>query len=254
MIGDAWLAEIWIYPVKALDGECVEQARITTGGSLEFDRRWALADESGSFVNGKRSRLIHEIRSSFNFADQSIRLDRGASAFQGPLLFCAPWLSAELGVAVTITENTEAGFPDDTDSPGPTVISRATLAETGSWFGLSIAEMRARLRPNLVLDGLPAFGEDQLFAGPGTRVQFRIGEVEIEGNNPCQRCMVPSRDPVTGEERAGFQKLFATRRAATLPHWVNRERFNHYYRASVNTVIGTRETGKLLREGDRVNL
>lgn len=253
MTGDAWLAEIWVYPVKALDGERVEQALITPGGSLEFDRRWALADESGSFLNGKRSRTIHEIRSRFDFAQRAIHLERGASSFQGPLMFCAPWLSAELGMAVELTENRETGFPDDTESPGPTIISRATLAETGSWFGLSSCEMRARLRPNLVLDGLPSFGEDQLFAGTGSRVRFRIGEVEIEGNNPCQRCVVPSRDPLTGEERAGFQKLFATRRAATLPGWVNRERFTHYYRVSVNTAIGSGEAGKLLRQGDRVN-
>ncbi len=253
MTGGACLAEIWIYPVKALDGQQVEQARITAGGSLEFDRRWALADESGTFVNGKRSRTIQEIRSRFDLAARTIRLERGASSFDGPLVLCEPWLSTELGVPVKLTENSETGFPDDTESAGPTIISRATLAETGSWFGLSSTEMRARLRPNLVLDGLPAFGEDELFTGLEERVRFQIGGVEIQGVNPCQRCVVPSRDPSTGEERAGFQKLFATRRAATLPEWVNRSRFTHYYRVSVNTMVASSEAGKLLRQGDRVN-
>lgn len=249
-----WLAEIWIYPVKALDGELVQEAHVTPGGSLAFDRRWAMTDASGSFMNGKRNRTIHQVRSRFDFTSETIRLEYAETRFDGPVSEAGGWLAEVLGVPVTIAEDAARGFPDDTDSPGPTVISRATLDETGSWFGVSGDEMRARLRPNLVLNGVPAFAEDRLFSGIGRTVGFSIGEVALTGINPCQRCVVPSRDPLTGAETPGFQKIFATKRAATLPEWVNREKFNHFYRVSVNTVIAPDQAGKCLRTGDGIVL
>jgi uncharacterized protein YcbX len=40
------------------------------------------------------------------------------------------------------------------------------------------------------------------------------------------------------------------KRAATLPDWAARERFNHYYRLAVNTRIGVSETGKMISVND----
>jgi uncharacterized protein YcbX len=248
------LGEIWIYPVKALDGQRVSEARITTGGSLEFDRRWAIVDESGGLVNGKRTRAIHQLRANFDFVTRIVRIERLGEEVANRVEHCAEWLSRQLLIPVRIEENTVAGFPDDTDAPGPTVIGRATLAECASWFAIGAEEMRARLRPNLVIDGLEPFGEDRLVAGEGTTVRFAIGEVVFEGINPCQRCVVPSRDPFTGVELPGFQKRFAGQREATLPAWVNRERFTHFYRASVNTSILPGGAGKFLREDDPLRL
>lgn len=252
MTAGATIDAIWIYPVKALDGVSVPEARITPGGSLEFDRRWAIVNKAGGFFNGKRSRVVHEIRCRFDLSQHRVRLEREGRSFEGPIDLSAPWLSRELGEPVRIEENARSGFPDDTEAPGPTIISRATLAETGAWFGIGAEEMRARLRPNLVIEGLPPFGEDRLFAHEGTRIRFLAGCIEIEGINPCQRCVVPSRDPATGNVFPGFQKTFATRRAETLPPWTHRDRFDHYYRVSVNTAIGPGEAGKWLRVGDPV--
>ena len=78
---------------------------------------------------------------------------------------------------------------------------------------------------------------------------FRVGDVQMEGINPCQRCVVPTRDPETGEVDDRFQKIFIQKRQATLPEWVERSRFNHFYRLAVNTRIPTSEAGKLLALG-----
>ncbi|WPR72760.1 MOSC N-terminal beta barrel domain-containing protein [Flavobacterium sp. NG2] len=43
------LSEIWIYPVKSLGGIALSHAKVTLRG-LEYDRRWMLVDEKGTFI------------------------------------------------------------------------------------------------------------------------------------------------------------------------------------------------------------
>jgi uncharacterized protein YcbX len=114
--------------------------------------------------------------------------------------------------------------------------------------------MRVRLRANVEIDGVPAFWEDRLYGADGAPVAFRVGEVALEGTNPCARCVVPSRDPLTGAEIATFQKIVAQRRAATLPAWAERSRFDHFYRLAVNTRPAGAQTGRTLRVGDAVRI
>src|SRR5581483_2540325 len=98
-----------------------------------------------------------------------------------------------------LVENLVNGFPDDLNAPGPTVISTATLRTVASWFpGLTVDDMRLRFRANLEIDGVEPFWEDRLYGEQGESVTIRIGRVTIEGVNPCQRCVVPTRDPSTG--------------------------------------------------------
>ena len=61
----------------------------------------------------------------------------------------------------------------------------------------------------------------------------------MEGTNPCQRCVVPTRDSLTGAASSGFATEFARRRAATLPPWADRRRFDHFYRLTVNTRLAS---------------
>jgi hypothetical protein len=74
----------------------------------------------------------------------------------------------------------------------------------------------------------------------------------LAGVNPCQRCVVPTRDPNTGEKYPHFQRIFTQQRQATLPSWTTRSRFNHYYRLSVNTRIQSSQAGKVISIGDKV--
>jgi uncharacterized protein YcbX len=127
-------------------------------------------------------------------------------------------LSDYFGFPVKFVQNSETGFPDDTTATGPTVISTETLETVTSWFpGLSVEEMRLRLRTNLEIAGVPPFWEDHLFAEAGDCVQFQVGEVLFEGINPCQRCVVPTRNSITGVTCANFQKIFVTKRKESLP-------------------------------------
>jgi uncharacterized protein YcbX len=176
--------------------------------------------------------------------------ERGAFELDSDPGELAAWLSRALGRPVSVRRDDGGGFPDDEAAPGPTVISTATLEAVAAWFpGLDADSMRRRLRANIELDGVPAFWEDRLYGAAGTVVRFHIGTVAFEGTNPCQRCVVPSRDPLTGEVTPAFSKHVAERRAATLPAWAERTRFDHFYRLAVNTRAPL-AAGHTIRTGD----
>ncbi|HEX8871510.1 MAG TPA: hypothetical protein VF758_02015, partial [Candidatus Acidoferrum sp.] len=124
------------------------------------------------------------------------------------------------------------------------------------WFpGIALDEARMRFRTTLEVEGVPAFWEDRLFReNERSVVRFTIGELHLEGSNPCARCPVPPRDPFTGVSVDGFQKRFTELRDASLPEWSPRERFDHFYRFATNTRVAPSETGKVLRVGDVVTL
>jgi uncharacterized protein YcbX len=80
---------------------------------------------------------------------------------------------------------------------------------------------------------------------------LEVGGVELRGANPCQRCVVPTRDPDTGEEHPGLRERFVAERERTLPEWAERSRFDHFFGMAANTVVPESEWGEELRVGDR---
>ncbi|HEY9655137.1 MAG TPA: MOSC domain-containing protein, partial [Crinalium sp.] len=80
------------------------------------------------------------------------------------------------------------------------------------------------------------------------------GNVHFAGVNPCQRCIVVTRDAITGEPYPYFQKMFVTKRKETLPEWAEASRFNHFYRLAVNTCVVQPQAGAILRVGDTIAL
>ncbi len=259
MLATPYLAKILIYPVKSLDGLELQHTGFMPGGALRHDRQYALMDPEGAFVNGKRYASIHRLRSSLCLDTMvlSLTIEGETSTHQFHLQNDCPaleaWLSDYFAQPTTLAQETTIGFPDDVASPGPTVVSTATLETIASWFPeLTVEDVRRRFRANLELDGVPPFWEDRLFSGSGEPVPFHIGDVQLLGINPCQRCIVPTRNSYTSDATPGFQKTFVAQRQRLLPEWAARHRFNHFYRLSVNTRVPVSEVGKVLRVGDRV--
>ena len=260
LTGSPRLARITIFPVKSLDGLDVQESRVRGGAGLAHDREYRLVDHEGQTVNGKRlgEKLIG-LRSTFDLAFGELSIDDNGDRLTARLPRDADdlerWLSERLEWSASLERDPELGFPDDTSATGPTVISRATLAEVGAWFDLDEEEARRRFRANLEIDGVPPFWEDRLFSAEGETRQFQVGHVLFEGVNPCARCAVPSRDSRTGviADKA-FAKKFAQRRKQTLPDWAEISRFDHYYRLAVNTLLPKSENGKTLQRGDEVRL
>ena len=254
------LSQILVYPIKSLDGVSVKEARVTAGGILEFDRVHAIVDEKGTYVNGKRNARVHLLRTEFAPGFREVRVwETGDSARQtfsleepAPL---SQWLSAFFGFGVRIVSETNSGFPDDKTAFGPTITSEASLKTVSEWFPpLDVASARRRFRSNLEVAGDVPFWEDNLFGAPSELKPFRIGPVQFLGHNPCQRCVVPTRDPDRSESIPNFQKSFMELRRKHLPPWSNPDRFNHYYRFAINTSVPASEAGKRLRVGDEIFL
>ncbi|MGC1275306.1 MAG: MOSC N-terminal beta barrel domain-containing protein [Planctomycetaceae bacterium] len=254
------LAHIDLYPIKSFDPVAVEAARVLPAGGLEHDRQYAVFDKAGKLVNGKRTPLVHRLQSSFDDSFEQVTLTDREDGRTATFSFAADrprleaWLAERFGFPVDLREDKTSGFPDDTLSSGPTIIAAETLAHVGDWFGVPFDEARRRFRANLVVEGGGPFWDDRLFAEPGETVTFRIGEAMFFGTNPCARCVVPSRDSVTGEQRPGFAKEFAVRRRESLPAWSHTDAFDHFYRLAVNTRFFAPATGGRLRVGDDVEV
>jgi len=111
---------------------------------------------------------------------------------------------------------------------GPSVISTATLRTVADWFDeLTVEGVRRRLRANVEVGGVEPFWEDR-FVGADAPA-FEVGGVRFEGVTPCGRCVVPQRDPDTGDPTPGFREQFVRRREETFPDWADADAFDHYY-------------------------
>ncbi|WP_435346486.1 MOSC domain-containing protein [Haloarchaeobius sp. HRN-SO-5] len=254
------VARLRVYPVKSLDPVDVDTVQVNAG-ALRHDREYAIVDGDREFVTGKREPALHRVRSRYDPGRRELSVrEHDADAWttfsmdaeRGRL---NAWLSEFLGYPVSVVRDAAGGMPDDTDASGPTVIARETVERVADWYdGVDADEVLRRLRPNVVVDAGEPFWEDRLYADRESVRAFSIGDVEFHGVGPCQRCVVPTREPDTGEETPGFRERFIERRAATLPDWANRDRFDHHYRVMVNTRIPESSWGSELAVGDRVEL
>lgn len=257
------LTRIQLFPIKSLDPVVVREARIGPNGGLECDRVWAMCSADGRWFNGKRTEAIHQLHAVFAEDLSAVTLSGTNGRGVRPATFpfpsgtseAAAWFSEFFGEFVIVHYATE-GFPDDGLATGPTIVSTASLEAVRGWFPwITLDSLRLRFRTSLEISGVPAFWEDQLFGPDETSiVRFRVGEVQFEGSNPCERCSVPPREPSTGLATPAFQKRFADLRQAQLPSWAPAERFDHFYRLAVNTRVPGSERGKLLRLGDPLRL
>jgi uncharacterized protein len=255
------VTRITIFPVKSCDGISCSQVDVLPSGALRHDRQFALVDATGRFINAKRTALIHQVRLT---VDPESRLFTAARRDDGDPISghldhdgrqLSDWLSHFFSLEVSLVENVETGFPDDLEASGPTVVSSATLETVASWYpGLTVDNIRCRFRANIEIDGAEPFWEDRLFREDRKPQPFRIGAVTFGGTNPCQRCVVPTRDPWTGDVApAAFAQVFRQQREKSLPAWAARNRFDHFYRLTTNTQSLQTNTGTI-RLGDVVEI
>ena len=249
------LARITIYPCKALDGHVLDHVGVTQAGTLAGDRAYALVDAAGAPINGKRHPQVHAVRCRWDADLRGAVVRHGDDERHLGIEDLPQWVAERTGMSVELRHDGLHGFPDDREAGGPTVVSTPTYDHVGSWFGLNVEAIRLRFRTNLEFDDCETFWEDRLYGEPGNRIAFRIGEVLVHGINPCRRCVVPTRDALTGAATPEFAKRFMAERRASLPPWVAAGRFtDNAYRLAVNTIIPASEAGKTLHVGDQVSL
>lgn len=252
---------ITIYPVKSLDGISLQKAQIGNGGCLLHDREYAIVDSNGKFVNGKSNAQTHLLRSAVDFENELISFRHESEDewvqfhLQNDISEINGFLSAFFKMPVQLIRNTEGEFLDIPVQSGVTVLSEASLQTVGTWFNnMDLDETRKRFRATIEITGAPAFWEDKLFLEAGTAIEFKIGEVTLYGISPRARCVVPTRQPQTGEVIHGFPKTFAQQRTKSLPHWSTLQDYGHGYYLSVDCYIPATEFGKWIVTGNELTI
>jgi uncharacterized protein YcbX len=254
-----------IYPVKSCRGIPLGTATLDRWG-IQHDRNWMVVDAEGLFVSQRtqprlalvepalgKERLtlrapempVLELpvsgRAGRDFAvsiwKSSCRaLDQGDAA--------AEWFSHYLGQAARLVR-IGGGFEravDETVYPTGADVAFADAYPLLVLSVASLADLNVRLRepvpmnrfrPNLVIDGCPAFAED-------TWSRIRIGEVHFQFLTACKRCSITTVDQATGLQ--GKEPL------STLATFRNSDGAVLFGRNVVHQGVGT------LRVGDAVEV
>ena len=217
------VASLHVYPVKSCRGVDLTEARLTEAG-LEHDREWMIVTPEGRFVTQREQPRLALISTSLD--DRGLQLAApGTPGVSVPLDFkgepvqvtvwrdrcdahdqgdvAARWLSELLGQPLRLVRFDPAHrrLSDAAWTGGVDAVSRfsdgfALLAISLS----SLADLNARLpaplpmnrfRPNLVLDGLPPYGEDALG-------DLMAGGVRLRRVKPCMRCSITTTNQLTG--------------------------------------------------------
>lgn len=226
------LRSIVVYPIKSCGPVALERAVLRRRG-LVHDRRFMIVDARGHFVTQREEPRLSLVR--LTLEGESLWVEApGQPALEvaldpdhhahGALHTVTVWrstlvapevpalsrfFSATLGRALVCVAMTSAMHREINPKyarPGDEVsfadgyplllASESSRLDLEARAGTTL-EM-ARFRPNVVVEGAPAWDEDHW-------PELRIGEVLFRAPKPCARCVITTLDPQTG--RAGKEPL-----------------------------------------------
>jgi uncharacterized protein YcbX len=171
------VAALWRYPVKSLAGEPLQTAELTLDG-VTGDRTVHVRGSRGPLTGRTRHDLLTVSASTAPDGVPQVAGHAWDSAAARELVQAAGGPDAELAAY---------DGPERFDIANLLVATDGALARFG-------ADVR-RLRPNLLLDGVPDHTEP---TWPGRAVA--IGDALVGVHSVRQRCIVTSIDPDTGEQ------------------------------------------------------
>ena len=216
--------ELNVYPLKSGRGIRQSSVRLVATG-CEWDRHWMITDAAGTFLSQRTHPRLAHIQPELSDEGLTLRapdvpplrlpleplgapvavqvwkdrcegLDQGedASAWASTILaqpvrlvrvvdqprrMANPQFAGPMPMPVTFAD----GFPI-------LVCNRASLDDLNTRMPEPVP--MERFRPNIVLNGLPAFAEDRI-------ASLRIGPITLSLVKPCTRCVITSTDQRTGE-------------------------------------------------------
>ena len=220
-----------VHPVKSCAAITLDEVLLIETG-FEFDRAWMVVDSSGVFVTQRELPHLALVQQTLKHTELVLRapgmiaLHLALDAVQAPCRvrvwndevsaydigdLAAQWFSDFLARPLRLVrfdpeqrrlssrdwtgdieaENTFAdGFPILVSSTASLVELNRRLVAQGE-----AAVTMARFRPNLVLDGLDAHGEDHL-----DEIIFTTGDgpIRLKLVKPCARCTIPDVEPASG--------------------------------------------------------
>ena len=220
------------YPVKSCAGVALPRSLLVETG-LELDRCWMLVDARGRFVTQRELPRMALVQPTLKHYEMVLRApgmlalhialdavespcrvtvwkDEVAAYDMGPL--AAQWFSDFLGQTVRLVRfdpeqkrlsnrkwtgeiEAENAFSDGYPI---LVASQAGLDELNRRLAAAghAAVTMERFRPNIVIHGVEANGEDHL---DDIAFDTRDGAVRLKLVKPCARCPIPDIDPATAE-------------------------------------------------------
>jgi uncharacterized protein YcbX len=238
------IADLFIYPVKSCKGIPVESSPVGRMG-LRYDRQWVFIDDAGAFLaqrsdsgRGIGVRTMCLIGTAIGDG-QLILTAPDTAPLRLPLAGVAGadrpvrvWDSQTAGVdqgdaaaewATRVLSRERPGtyrlVRMDDDGRRTAKVGTSELAYADAYPFLivsreSLADLNSRLtaplpmnrfRPNIVLEGCEAYGEDRLD-------RLRAGGVTFIGMRLCRRCPIPTTNQETAERGVEPLRTLATYR------------------------------------------
>ena len=238
--------QLCVYPIKSCAGVSLSESLLIETG-FEFDRAWMVVDAEGMFLSQRQLPRMALIQPTLKSAEMVLRApgmlalhvaldtvekatrvqvwdDAVAAYDMGDL--AAQWFSDFLGQRLRLVRFdpeqkrlSDKAWTGDiaaenafSDGFPILVTSTASLAEMNRRLRLAGQPdiTLARFRPNLVLNGLDAHGEDHLDELVFSAAE---GEVRLKLVKPCTRCSIPDVDPVTAVSGQAVGDVLASYRA-----------------------------------------
>lgn len=233
----ARIRSLHVYPVKSCRGIDLTEAPLVARGFTR-DRQWMVVDARGRFVTQRTHPQLATVATALHAdglqlsasGQPALTVPWQAGMADGAVSTVVVWNDAVL--AQDCGDAAAAWFSDLLGTPARLVrATEATRRQPAErWRGTieapvnfpdgfpllvcnsaSLADLAARLpeplpmnrfRPNIVIEGLPAWREDEVLELIGEQVTLRLAK-------PCTRCVITTRDQQTGA--AGSDPLPALR-------------------------------------------
>lgn len=226
------LSQITYYPIKSLAGINVSESEVSTIG-LNNDRQMMLVDKNGTFVTQRKHPSLALIKVEQNSDGYLISKPESKSLLINSSVFTQTekqvvvwgdqcqafvaqknvnsWFSEYLNFEVELVNYnhkkpraTDPNYSraDDVvsfaDGFPLLVISQASLDDLNQRLDEPV-EMR-NFRPNIVIEGVEAYAEDDWNS-------ITIGDVEFAAVKKCSRCVLTTVDPDTGIKNSKGEPL-----------------------------------------------
>jgi len=226
------IASLYLHPVKSCAGIAVDEALLIETG-LQLDRAWMVVDDAGTMITQRDTPRLALVRITLRGDDMVLRApgmlalhvsldaveqpsrarvwdDEVAAYDMGAL--AAQWFSDFLGHKARLVRfdpeqkrlsskrwtgdiDAENAFADGFPILVTSTASLADLNQRLAARGAAPVTME-RFRPNVVLDGLQAYDEDNLDL---VTLQADGGPVVLKLVKPCARCSIPNVDLLTAD-------------------------------------------------------
>ena len=176
-----YMSEIWRYPVKSMAGEQLEEAMLRPLG-IPGDREFVVMNRPGRIVSARERPRLLRMRATRN-PDDVVRVDG------------LDWQDAEVARRVRAAAGPDALL---TRLAGAERFDIMPLTVTSDGAIAALGVDHRRLRPNLVLGGVPGLAErawEGMFLALGDAV---IGLADLRG-----RCIMTTWDPESGAQDLG---------------------------------------------------